>query len=356
VFGILSGIYRIFVFATILLFVADQFLLLGIIMAFICLISWVLVPIWKFISYLGSSPKLDRVRLRAISVSVLFFASIILVLSVVRFPYHFRAPGIVEASKWSQLTIESDGVVEELLAEPGAPIRKGQPLVRLSNRQLELQREAALANLKEIDTRIRMAVQAGGADLKPLKSSQVAANKRLAQIDTYLDSLVVKAGQDGLWVAPGVQNYKGRWLSRGTPLGLVVDPESFEFVAVVQQKDVDFLFDQTLSSTAEARFRGESEVEFGVNELSIIPGEQYNLPSAALGWAGGGPVPVKQGDGQGTSTTEPFFRVIGKVAESDSALLYHGRTGTIRFDIGSQPLIPRWIRRFRQLLQRRYQL
>lgn len=356
VFGIAAGIYRIVVFATILLFVADQFLLVGIIMAVICIVSWVIAPIWKFVKYLSTSPQLDRVRLRAVSVSIAFFAVLILCLNFIHFPYHFRAPGVIESTEWSQLTLKSEGQVEEILATPGEPVKAGDPLIRLSNRQLELQHKAALANLKEVETRIRMAIQAGGADVQPLKSSLDASKKRIAQLEEYLENLVVRASQSGEWVAPGIESYQGRWLARGTPVGLLINPESYEFVAVVQQDDVDFLFNQKLATDAELRFRGKSKQGFEIKDLVIVPAEQYSLPSAALGWSAGGSIPVKQDDGNGTSTTEPFFRVTGKISESDAVMLHHGRTGMVRFDIGSEPLIPRWIRRFRQLLQSRYQI
>ena len=47
VFAVSSNIYRVFVFAAILVFVADRFLILGVLMAVACVISWVLIPIGK---------------------------------------------------------------------------------------------------------------------------------------------------------------------------------------------------------------------------------------------------------------------------------------------------------------------
>jgi hypothetical protein len=44
-----------------------------------------------------------------------------------------------------------------------------------------------------------------------------------------------------------------------------------------------------------------------------------------------------------------FFRL-------QPAALLHGRSGKIRFDLDPEPLLPRWIRRVRQLLQQRYQV
>ncbi|MFC1828479.1 hypothetical protein ACFL0O_02580 [Thermodesulfobacteriota bacterium] len=59
IFGVLSGIYRFVVFAGIILFVADKFLLAGLIMALVCVISWGIVPLFRFVSSVietGTSP------------------------------------------------------------------------------------------------------------------------------------------------------------------------------------------------------------------------------------------------------------------------------------------------------------
>ena len=68
-YGITSGIYRVIVFSGFLLAVANQFLIIGIIMVIDRLNSWVIVPVVRFIRYLATSPKLDRVRSRAVGVT-----------------------------------------------------------------------------------------------------------------------------------------------------------------------------------------------------------------------------------------------------------------------------------------------
>jgi putative peptide zinc metalloprotease protein len=88
----------------------------------------------------------------------------------------------------------------------------------------------------------------------------------------------------------------------------------------------------------------------------MIPGERRSLPSPALGWAGGGPIPVAQDDPDGRKTVEPFFEVRADLAPGTKATLLDGRSGEIRFDLPAEPLLPRWTRQLRQLLQKRYQI
>lgn len=355
VFGITSGIYRVIVFGGILLLVADRFLILGLIMAAVCAISWVTVPVCKFVNYLASSPRLERTRPRAIAVSAALAAVVLVLLGVIPFPSHFRAPGILEARQRTDVVNETAGRIEKLLAQPGSRVVAGQPLLQLRNRTLELELVNAQARLAEIDARLRHAMKEATANLKPLHSMAESATNRLEKLRQDEAALVIKARHDGAWVAPGIEDYVGRFLPRGSNLGLVVDPTGFEFTATVKQVDADALFGRKIPG-AEMRFTGQAGDVVPVSKWKVVPGGQHTLPSSALGWRSGGEMPVELQDPQGRRAAEPFFEVQAEVGRADEVALLHGRAGKIRFDLESEPLLPRWIRRLRQLLQKRYQI
>ena len=70
--------------------------------------------------------------------------------------------------------------------------------------------------------------------------------------------------------------------------------------------------------------------------------------------AAGGEVPVSPNEP--AKAKEPFFEIHAVLVPGTMVALLHGRSGTIRFDLEPQPLLPRWLRRLGQLLQKRYQL
>ena len=82
----------------------------------------------------------------------------------------------------------------------------------------------------------------------------------------------------------------------------------------------------------------------------------FPSPSPALGWAGGGDIPISKQDPNGQRAAEPFFEVRANVDAPKDIVLMHGRAGMIRFDLEPEPLLPRVVRRVRQLLQKRYQI
>ena len=352
-YGIGSGIYRVIVFGGILLVIADRFLLLGILMAAVCALAWVLVPLGKFVQYLASSPRLERHRPRAVGVTLAVLAAILLLLGVVPFPHHFRAPGVLQARERTAVVNRTPGRVERIQARPAQRVVKGQILVQLGNRELELELVATQARLDEVEGRLLIAATERIADLKPLNELLAATTDRLHKLEADREALAVRARHDGLWVAPGVEDYVGRWLPRGTALGLLVNPADFDFSATVLQADGDALFARPISG-AEVRFAGQAGVVVPVRKFSVIPGAQRALPSPALGWHGGGDVPVALDDPQGRQAAEPFFEVRAELSPLAQVPFLHGRAGRIRFDLEPQPLLQRWVRRFMQLLQKRY--
>lgn len=355
VFGATSGVYRVIVFTGVLFVVADKFLIIGILMAVVCLISWATVPAVKFVQYLAASPRLERVRSRAIAVSAGFCAVVILCLQVIPFPNHFRAPGVLLAAQRTDVIAEATGYIDAIVVQSGSQVRAGEPLMRLKNPEMELELAGALARQQEIEVRLLKAMNTDVATLKPLMALQAATTSRLQKLQTDQALLILRARHDGVWVAPGVESYAGRWLRKGTRLGLLVNPSSFEFAATVQQEDADALFGRK-TPTAEIRLKGQPSPMIRVANWKVIPGDQKILPSPALGWAGGGEVAISTDDPQGRKAAEPFFEVLAPVPKSEAIALLDGRSGRIRFDLEPEPLLTRWLRRLWQLLQKRYQL
>src|SRR5205814_1122239 len=137
------------------------------------------------------------------------------------------------------------------------------------------------------------------------------------------------------------EEYVGRWMPRGSDLGLLVNSAGFEFSATVMQDDVDALFGRKLPR-AEVQLFGDVGKKLSVGEWRVIPGSQKILPSAVLGWRGGGEVPVSAEDNGGNKAAEPFFQVVGRIDPGGPVALLDGRSGKIRFQLEPEPLLQRW--------------
>ena len=125
VFGLLSGAYRVVVFSGIILFVADKFLLGGLVMAIFCLFSWIVLPVFRFTGYLATSPRLARTRMRAVGLTAAAIVIGVAVLGLMPFSYCFKAPGIVESARYIQVGQRQPGLCQGHSNQVRNPRSKG---------------------------------------------------------------------------------------------------------------------------------------------------------------------------------------------------------------------------------------
>ncbi|GAB6096371.1 hemolysin D [Desulfatiferula olefinivorans] len=355
VFGVLSGLYRILVFTGIVLFVADKFLLAGLIMAVICLISWGLVPLYRFFNYLATSPRLERTRRRAVGVSAALFLTVVFALAIFPFPNRFRAPGVLEAVAYIKVINEAPGYMDHLLVPSGTLVTPGTPLLTLSDPTLVIDTKNAKAQKQETRALLMRAMSEDVADLKPLRRRLSVIESRLADLEHQKNNLVVRARQKGVWVAPTAAERIGSFLPKGSPIGEIVDHGAFRFSSIVSQDDAAHLFVDRIRK-AEVRIAGHAARNVAVNDYTIIPFEQKKLPSAALGWLGGGDIAVSADDAGGTQAAESFFSIDATLDTTEGVVFFHGRSGKIRFTMDPEPLLVQGFRALRRLLQKRYRI
>ncbi len=354
-FGVASGIYRIFVFTVIILFVADKFFGLGLVAAVIGGFSLLVLPVYRFIRYLAAEPRLERQRPRAIGVTVALAGVILGFLAFYPWPHHTYAPGVLQTREQARVYTATDGYLSEFVAASGSEVRAGDLLARMTSPELKLSLDAADARVRQVRLQENVALEQGGANLRVLRRQREAAETELAELRRRERDLEIRAPLDGVWVSPRLGDLVGELSARGRQLGIIIHPPAYEFIAVVAQDDSARLFAHA-KTTAEIRLRGQAGHAIAVDQVQLVPGRQNTLPTAALGWNANGPVKVQAGDPDGLQTAEPYFKAIARVGTTGDAALLHGQTGLIRFTTGTEPLLQQGWRRFRQLLQQRYQI
>jgi putative peptide zinc metalloprotease protein len=290
-----------------------------------------------------------------VAVSVCFFVSLTALLAIVPFPNRFRAPGVLEAVNYARIVNDAPGYLNTVLVASGRQVQAGTPLIELSDRELELEIVAVEAQREESVAMYRKALRHEKADLEPIRKRLETIDGKLQDLRKQQADLVTRARQAGIWVAPDIQDMVGSWLSRGSAIGTIVDPAAFRFSAVVSQDEAAELFGGRIQK-AEVRLYGQAGQNLATTNLLFIPFQQEKLPSAALGWLGGGEVPVAVTDETGLQAVEPFFQIYATLKSGSQAALLHGRSGKLRFTLNSKPLLLQWGHKLRQLLQKRYRI
>ena len=353
VFGALSGAYKLVVFSTILLVVADRFLLAGVIMAAVCAVAWVPAPLVRLARYLAGSPRLEHVRLRAAGVCLGALALVFGLLCFLPFPSGFKAPGILEAAEHIVVANGVPGYIDRILASPGSRVEKGDALLSLRNGELAFRIQEVQASLRQVQATRQKALLSSRADLRSIDSLESTFLQQLNRLRQDEQRLVLRAEIGGRWSAPQLRDFQGMWIRRGTPLGQLLDDRAFVFTSVVSQQEVSRVFSDAIRSS-KVRLAGQAGVDLEVLSMTRVQAELTRLPSISLGFAGGGEVAVDVRESSGAIAAESFYEVRMEVA--GGAALYHGRSGRVRFRLEPEPLLRQGYRRLRQLLQRRYQL
>jgi putative peptide zinc metalloprotease protein len=370
-YWICSWIYRLIITFGILLVVSLHYLGFGMLLAVAFGFLWIVLPVFKSVHYLLTSPKLERRRWRACGVSFGLVAVVLAFLCFVPMPNYFRAEGVVRADPFARVYAGVEGNLTEILVPSGTMVAAGAALANLQNPELEhekalLEAQTALALANE-----RHALETDPARHASMKAYFHALDLRRQRLAEDEKALTLRAPCDGLWLAPDANQFAGGMLPRGLQLGFVQSGQAFIVSAVVRQDDVSRLFTPEQVRGTEVRVRGQEGTALQVTAFTAIPAERQNLPSAALGVLGGGQIGVQERDREqrlagrglsrgnadaGTQTTEPVFEIRAPLRNDPAVKLLHGQRVVVRMTLEPAPLAAQWWRTLRQTFQRTYKL
>jgi len=164
--------------------------------------------------------------------------------------------------------------------------------------------------------------------------------------------LVIRSPRDGIFVVPQAQDLPERFIRKGQLIGYVVDPSDLVTVrAVVSQDEIGLVRDNTRSVQVMPADWGAQPHEARIQRE--VAGGTTQLPTAALGIAGGGRFAVDPRDADGRKTLERVFEIEVRLLDNAPAE-YLGRRMYVRFDHGYEPLGFQLYRSLRQLFLRQF--
>jgi putative peptide zinc metalloprotease protein len=349
--------YRLIVSYAIVIFVMDLWLGLGLFLLVLTLYMLVLAPAWKGLVHLFG-PQIQAHRWRAWAGALGLMSLLIFLVFAVPWPNSIHAQGIVQMSRFSTLYAPVDGRLVRAELGHGQVVTAGTPLMWFDPVALTLEIEQVERERDEIEVLERSALSRQVADFLPLVEQRLAKEQRISELKRRLANSVVMAPHDGHYVALEAGERQGSWLGQGIEVGHILDPSmGYQFVAVISQERARALFAQPAGKLG-LRLLGQADQLIPVEQVVLLPYQKERLPSAALGWLGGGDLAVSKQDPKGEKAAEEFFEVrlnIKSEPEMDT-ILAHGMRGVLRLELPARSLADRINESLRQLVQKRYQL
>jgi putative peptide zinc metalloprotease protein len=346
-YSVAAFFYRIFIYVVIILFIADKFFFVGVLIAIWAIASMLFLPLFKASKFLFSSPRLGRRRPRAIAVSLGIVAIVVAMICLMPVPLSTRTEGVMWVPEESFVRAGAEGVVDRIVAEPGTEVSPGKLLIQCSDPLLPARihvLESKYAELEALyDSQIlsdRIRAQMTAEEISHVASQLKDARERAGELAVYSQA-------KGTFLVPLPQDLPGKFVRRGEVLGYVVEPSMVTVRVVVSPPDADLVRERT--RMVQIRLPENFSEITAASIKREVPAATDQLPAKALGQAGGGVVAIDPRDEKGLKSFQKIFLFDIEPPSNDWIFNVGGRV-YVRFDHGYEPLIWRWYREARQLL------
>ena len=351
VYSLSSFIYRIFIFAAILLFVATKFFFIGVLFACWGMLNMFILPAAKGVKFLITSPKLRRKRSQAIMVAGMVFAGVLALITLVPVPLNTRAEGTIWMPDRSFVRAATDGFVDRIVATPGTRIGQGDPLVACSDPLLPAQLKILKSRLRELQAIYDTHVISDRVKAEITKKEIQHVEAQLQDAQERTDELIIRSASSGIFIVPIPQDLPGRFVRRGELLGYVLDRSEIIARVAVNQKDIDFVRFRTHG--VNVRFPERIVETYPAMLKREVPAATDQLPSRVLSQEGGGKIAIDPRDMRGIKAFQKVFLFDIEIPSYGGLCNVGGRI-YVRFNHGWEPLVRRWYRGLRRLFLRRF--
>jgi len=344
-YGIASFIYRLFVAVAIITFVATKFFFLGVLLAIWSVTTMYLIPTAKGVWFLMNDPALRRRRTRVMNMTSGLIAAIVIMFLFLPLPYATVAEGVIWVPGDSVVHVQTEGVVSKLLAAPNEAVRRGQPIVEMTDPFIASRVQILEAEVLELTLRLRAESVEDRAKAKLVLERLKHARSELALMKQRAADLVIHSPADGTFVLPDHRDLEGRFLKKGDTVAFVTYPADPIVRVVVDQDDIELVREQTqnvqlrIASRFGEMYQGKIQRE--------IPSVTNLLPSMVLATVGGGYIALDPTDPEKGQALERIFQLELRVPKMSQAPLI-GERVYVRFDHGSEPIASRVYRAIRQ--------
>ncbi len=350
-YGAAAFIYRMMIVFVIILYIAGKFFTLGVLLAIWAAITQLLVPVGKTMASLFTNPRLKPRRKRALSVTFAFISLVLALLFSVPAPLWTRADGVTWPPDQSQVRAGSDGFVSSIVVPGGTQVQSNVPLMETQDPFLVARITVLRAQLREFEARLTSEQHRDRVQAAIIREEIQAIKADLARSVEQREALTLISPTAGVFILPGEKDMPGRYLRKGQVVGYVLDPEHLTARVAVSQDEIGLLRRHTQG--VKVMLADWDAPSYPSEILREVPGGTNQLPTPALGTAGGGSFAVSPQDSSGRTTLERIFQLEVSLPPEVTNAFVGGRV-FVRFDHGYEPLGFQVYRSMRQLFLRRF--
>ncbi|MEN9762194.1 MAG: hypothetical protein RI906_2020 [Pseudomonadota bacterium] len=286
-----TWIYRAILFIGIALLIYHfTFKLLGIVLFLVEIVWFILLPVKNEVSQWWLRRQKIRLNRHTLITALLLVA----MLAIVVFPWRgsLSLPAVLQAGEFRTVYATEQGRVLEVLVNQRDEVRRGAPLIRLEQPEIEhalMQTRRELGLVEE-----RIARQVGST--RDLQDAMVLTQQRL-ELLTRLDSLLERRARLNL-MAPidgrisHVERLQpGQWVSQSAPLLTIRSAQGLRVMALVSDEEL-YRLEQGASAVWISDLAGAARLELKLARIDYAALQTLPWPELASDF--GGPVPTRR--------------------------------------------------------------
>ncbi len=345
-YAISAWCYRLVLMATIAYFLITEIPIAGIALGAWIVFTSLGMPLWKGGKFLVTNPGLYRRRGRAIFVSAGGLTLLLLLIFGTPLPYTTIVEGVVWVPDNASIRTEAEGTVTEILATPNDYVAAGTPLIFMEDPVLDARIDVLEAEREELVLRLAAVKLVDRVQANMISEQIRRTDGSLNMLHEQAENRTVTAERPGRFVVSNATDLPGRFIERGASLGFIIDADDPIVHVLIDQEDIDLVRQRT--DRVDVRFVQDLDRVVEARITRETPAAVENLPSPALGMAGGGELVLDPTDPENQKLLKRMFQVELDLAEPPPGQAIGGRV-YVRFDHGYRPLLPRLARTLRQL-------
>jgi len=286
-YGVSALIYRLFLMVTIILFVAQQYFFIGVILAVWSVTGTFIWPNLKLLykswqdpdSMSGSrSPKL------MIPLTAGFF---IVLLGVIPLPLSTSIEGVVQMDENRRVLAKENCFITQIHKQAGETVRQNELLMSCENKRLRTEQQSLQQQLSEASAQ-RQGVWDDAVHFKIYNDELARLETEITESQHRVKSLSLYAEADGVWAVKNAEDMVGRFVKRGDLIGHVMTDENIKVRGMIPEADIDYVREYT--TKVYALKAADLHSELTPTSWHIFPAASKQPVSEILTEAAGGQV------------------------------------------------------------------
>ncbi len=307
-YGFISPLYRISILFGITLYLVDNYLMIGVVLAVWVLITQILTPLLKALKFLISNPNMQNKTKRKRSLFLIVGSPLIVFLfSSIPMPVYTYLEGVVLSNNASQIMAKTSGFILKPNFDFNKNIEKGQLLFELQDLELLSKKEGLEARLKELKIHFIFEQRKNRVKAEIIKNDINLIKKELGFLIKEISQLKVYAPNSGRFIFQDTKDLEGRFIKKGDILGYILNKDDLILKVAIEQSRIGLL--ETYNTTASFILVQRLNTEYTSQIIRKTPEATLELPSSVLGNYGGGKLVVNPKDKSGKQLIQAVFLI-----------------------------------------------